>query len=187
VINHINFLEVPLLYIWFLPRKITALVKVETWDHPVFKHLAEMWGGIPVNRNIADTRAIRLGMEALRRKKILVIAPEGTRSRNGRLQQGRAGALIMAMKGPVPISPVAPWGGENFFRNLARMRKTRITIRSGEPFFVDQEDAREIRKNRQETADALMHRIADLLPQAYRGVYNNGVPEAGNAFLRPVI
>ncbi len=186
VTNHINFLEVPLLYLWCLPRKIAALVKEETWDNPVFRHLADMWGGIPVNRNASDTRAIRLGIDALKKKKVLIIAPEGTRSRDGRLRQGRAGAVLLAMKGGVPIYPLAHWGGENYFHNLKGFRKTRITIKSGEPFFINQENAREIRKYRKETADALMYRIAELMPKKYRGIYDSECPVEGAAFLKPL-
>ena len=33
-VNHVNFIEIPVLIMQLLPRPITGLVKRETWDHP---------------------------------------------------------------------------------------------------------------------------------------------------------
>lgn len=89
VTNHINFLEVPLLYLLFQPRRIVGLVKVETWHNPVLGWLADAWEAIPIRRGIVDTRAFRLAMDELARGAFVGVAPEGTRSRTGALQRGK--------------------------------------------------------------------------------------------------
>src|SRR4030042_952517 len=81
--NHINFMEVPLLYTHLQPRAVTGFAKAETWNNPAMGYLFDLWGAIPLRRGEADTRAFRLALKALQSGKILAVAPEGTRSRHG--------------------------------------------------------------------------------------------------------
>ena len=179
VINHINFLEVPLLYLQFLPRAVRAFVKIETWSHPLYKYLAKWWGGIPVNRGKADSSAMREGLETLRRGDILVLAPEGTRSGTGQLQKGFAGVVALAARSRVPIYPVAHFGGERLYRNLKKLRRTRITLRVGTPFFLNLKERRTTQQIRQQAVDQIMLRLARLLPESMHGYYAGREPLEG--------
>jgi len=171
VINHINFLEVPLLYLQFLPRAVRAFVKIETWSHPLYKYLAKWWGGIPVNRGKADSSAMREGIETLRRGNILVLAPEGTRSGTGQLQKGFAGVVALAARSRVPIYPVAHYGGERLYRNIKKFRRTKITLRVGKPFILNLGEKRTTQQIRQEAVDQIMIKLASLLPKFMHGYY----------------
>src|SRR5512136_1936587 len=84
-INHINSLEVPLLFTHLLPRQMIGLAKVETWDNKVMGWLFDLWDSIPVRRGEADFEAIRRCLKVLSAGNFLAIAPEGTRSYDGRL------------------------------------------------------------------------------------------------------
>ena len=70
VCNHINSLEVPLMYTHLQPRKITGFAKSETWDNPVMGMLFDLWGAIPLQRGEADVEAIKRGLKALDEGKI---------------------------------------------------------------------------------------------------------------------
>ena len=75
VSNHINFLEIPVLYTHLQPRRITTLAKAETWDNPVLGYLFDMGDGIPLHRGEADVGAIRRALGVLAAGEILAIAP----------------------------------------------------------------------------------------------------------------
>jgi 1-acyl-sn-glycerol-3-phosphate acyltransferase len=171
VINHINFLEAPVMYTHLQPRPVTALAKVETWDNPALRPLANLWGAIPLRRGEADTAAIRRALAALEAGYIMIVAPEGTRSGDGRLQRGHPGIVLLALRSGAPLLPVAYYGGELFWRNVSGLRRTDFDIVVGQPFYLDARGGKVTRRVRQQMADEIMHQLAALLPPAYRGVY----------------
>jgi len=171
VANHISSLEVPIIYAHMHPRPMTAFAKAETWKHPLLGPLASLWGAIPLRRGEANARAFRRGLEALANGQIVMIAPEGTRSGHGRLQRGLPGVVLLAIRSGAPLLPMAHYGGEKFRDNLRRLRRTDFHVVVGEPFALNPGKRRINGEFRQELADALMCRIAALLPAAYRGVY----------------
>ena len=83
-VNHINFLEIPVLYTLLRPRRVIGLAKVETWDNPALRVLANLWGAIPLRRGWADTMAFRKAEEVLMGGGIIGLTPEGTRNETGR-------------------------------------------------------------------------------------------------------
>ncbi len=174
VTNHINFLEVPVVYTHLQPRPLTGFVKAETLKNPILGPLLfGLWGGIPIRRGEADVTAFRLALQALQAGKIVAIAPEGTRSGNGRLQRGHPGSAFLALRSGAPILPLAYYGGERFWKNIYRLRRTDFHIVVGQPFYLKSETDRITRHMRQQMADEIMFQIAALLPPPYRGVYSN--------------
>jgi 1-acyl-sn-glycerol-3-phosphate acyltransferase len=173
VINHINFLEAPILYTHMQPRPLTGFAKAETWDIPFLRFLANQWDAIPLQRGEADTIAFRRGLAALKEGKILGVAPEGTRSGDGVLQRGHSGIVLMALRSGAPLLPIVTYGGEHIWQNLKRLRRTDFSIRVGRPFYLDPRDVRVDRQVRQKMADEIMYQLAALLPEAYRGPYAN--------------
>lgn len=177
VANHISSLEVPIIYTHLQPRPATAFAKAETWDHPLFGPLAKLWGAIPLHRGEADAEAFRAGLEALREGKILALAPEGTRSHDGRLQRGMPGVVLVAERSGAPLQPIACYGHETFRQNLRCLRRTDFHVAVGEPFIIDLGGQRAGRATRQAVADEIMARIAALLPPDYRGIYADAVDQ----------
>ena len=170
VFNHVNFLEVPLIYTLLLPRNICGIAKKETWDNWFLRILAKAWGGIPIDRETPSISTFREAEKALKEKKILCIAPEGTRSGTGVLGKGHQGVVFIALQNRVPILIVAHYGAEKFWQNIKRLKRTRITFVVGKPFLLVSET--KITKNvHQEMTDQIMTRLASLLPESYRGAY----------------
>lgn len=181
--NHVNFIEVPILYLHLLPRPVTGFVKADNWEKPFLRWLFNLWHAIPLHRGEADMAAIRAGLAALARDQILAIAPEGTRTGDGRLQQGHPGIAVMALKSGAPILPVAYWGGEKFWHNFPRLRRTDFNIGVGRPFTLDAGGARVTKQMRRQMADEIMCQIARLLPPEYRGYYTD-LSAATETYLR---
>ena len=171
--NHINFLDAPLLITHLVPRPITGLVKRETCDNPAMAWLFNLWGGIPIDREVADFNAFKSARDALvKQHMILAIAPEGTRSEDGRLVQGKPGITILAKQADAPILPIACYGQENFKRNFRRLKRTPTTIKVGKPFRCKFEGQDRSKQFMQAVTDAIMLEIADLLPEEYHGDYH---------------
>jgi 1-acyl-sn-glycerol-3-phosphate acyltransferase len=181
--NHINLLEAPIMYTHLIPRSVTAFVKVENWDNWFYRWVLNLWEAIPLHRGEADMGAIRSGLAALQAGKMLAVAPEGTRTRNGRLRQGHPGIVVMALKSGAPILPVAYWGQEASKSNIKRLRRTDFNMNVGRPFTLDPGDQRITKQNRQQMADEIMHQIAALLPEQYRGYYSD-LTQATETYLK---
>jgi 1-acyl-sn-glycerol-3-phosphate acyltransferase len=123
----------------------------------------------------ADFTVLREVLKRLKNGGVLVLAPEGTRSPTAQLQQAWDGAGYLAAKARVPILPVGLAGSEDvrFFGNLRRLRRTRVAIRVGEPFWLPPIQSKERATTLRQYTDEIMCRIAVLLPLEYRGVYTN--------------
>jgi len=185
VTNHINFLEVPLLYTRLMPRNICALVKAETWNNPLLGFLGNLWNAIPINRGAIDRKALSTAREVLDEGGILVVAPEGTRSGDGRLRRGRPGVVLLALNSGIPVFPLAHYGGETFWRNFRSFRRTPFTVKRGKPFLVEIGKKSCGREQRNVIADEIMRRIAELLPERLKGYYA-GLTETGYRYLQGI-
>lgn len=171
--NHINFLDVPVLYTRLLPRPITGFAKIETWDSRPMAYLFSLWEAIPIRRGQADTNAMRLGLEALRAGKILAIAPEGTRSGHGKLNQGQPGVVTVALRSNAPLLPIVYYGNEAFSSNIRRLKRTDFHIRVGKPFKINTFGQKVTHQVRHQIIDEIMYQLAAMLPPEYRGCYSN--------------
>ncbi len=169
--NHVNFLEVPVLYSHLQPRRITTLAKAETWNNPLMGYLFNMAQGIPVHRGEFDITAVRKALAVLQGGDILGIAPEGTRSNHGRLQRGKPGIVLLATKTKAPLLPLVFYGGEQYRRRWTHLRRTDFHIVVGQPFSVRTDPGPVSAETRQQIADEIMYQLAALLPPEYRGVY----------------
>ncbi len=178
VTNHTNILEVPLLYTHLLPRPVTCFVASNRWQNPFFRWLLDGARMIPLHRGEADVAALREGMRRLEAGEIVIIAPEGTRNRDGRLQRAKAGVVPFALRSGAPLLPLAYHGHEGFGDNLRRLRRTDFHIVVGQPFRLETGGLRITRDRRQAIADEIMRHLARLLPPANRGVYADLSPDS---------
>ena len=183
IVNHVNFLELPTIYPRIRSDLGIGFSKVENWANPIYRLLFNNWDVIPIDRDAIDVTAMRKGFEALDQGRILFITPEGTRSHDGQLQQGKPGVVMMALHNGAPVWPVACYGGEAFSDNLKRLRRTEYHIVVGDPFLVVTDGARVTGEVRQRITDEMMYQIAALLPPQYRGFYRD-VTTATDDYLR---
>lgn len=171
--NHTGSVEVPIMFTELLPRPVTGLAKIESWDNWFLRWLFNLWEVIPIRRNELDMTAMHRAFEALQKGYILGISPEGTRNKTGELIRARPGIVILALHSRAPLLPIANWGGENFLSNLKRARRTDFGIAVGKPFELDTHSERVTAEVRQKIADEMMYEVARLLPEKYRGEYSD--------------
>jgi 1-acyl-sn-glycerol-3-phosphate acyltransferase len=142
-------------------------------DNPFMGWLFDLFESIPIRRGEVDLKAIHSCLEALSTGDILAVAPEGTRSYDGKLQAGQPGIVLLALHSGAPILPVMHWGGEAFSQNLKHWKRTDFHIRVGQPFRLDPHGQRVTGKVRQTMTDEIMRVMAMLLPPEYRGNFGD--------------
>lgn len=171
IINHVNFLDVPLVYSRLVPRKMSGYARHDSWDNPFKALLFSIWGAYPLRRGEADLDGLRWGLERLKEEWIIGIAPEGTRSGDGRLLEAHPGAAFLAQRSGAPILPIVYYGHEDY-RNNFPWRRTDTYAVVGEPFMIEAE-GRVTQEMRKQMLDEMMYQMAALLPPEYRGVYSD--------------
>ena len=171
VTNHLSVFDTPIL-LTICPHTIRALVAAKHKRNPIFAPLLVIMDSIWVRRGEVDRQALRESLAVLREGGVLGVAPEGTRARGTyALQPGKTGAAYLATRADVPIVPVALSGTEHMKSNLPRLRRTDVRAVVGKPFRLP-ENGRVRGEKLHEYTDLIMHRIAELLPEEYRGAYS---------------
>lgn len=169
MVNHTSNLEGPMLYAFLQPRRLHAIAKQELWNSKFMAYLMETWKSIPVDRDNMGRATMDACFKVLDQKDILAIAPEGTRSKDGKLQQGKGGIAFIAHKKDAPMVPVAVMGFEKSNKKFLRRRK--IVIKVGPCFEIIQKGGRIDADTRQSLADEIMLRLAMMMPEEKRGYY----------------
>jgi len=172
-LNHLSYFDTPLLLVNPIRPDITALVTTKYMDKPFIGWFIRTAKGIWINRDIADFSAIRDAAKVLKKGIALGIAPEGTRSKTGEMQEAKPGTIMLAVKTGMPVLPVGITGSETAFQKLGRFRRPQMTVRFGKPFVVPTPKPGNRSNELKRWTYELMLRIAALVPESYRGIYKN--------------
>jgi 1-acyl-sn-glycerol-3-phosphate acyltransferase len=155
--NHTSSVDAPAV-VGAIPRRIAVLLKRSLFKWPIVGQAFQMARFIPVDRNNRDSAiaSVEKATEALRAGQSFLIYPEGTRSPDGRLQQFKKGAVLMAIKAGVPIVPMACSGAHRI------MAKHSLVTHPGEILveFLEPIDASQYSL---EQRDNLNERVRDVL------------------------
>ncbi|MGZ9226366.1 MAG: lysophospholipid acyltransferase family protein, partial [Anaerolineales bacterium] len=136
--NHLGRLDTATLLCIIDREDIIMPVAEKYRNHPLFGAIGRAVNAIWLNRFEADYSALREILARMRKGGMLVIAPEGTRSKTEALQEGKMGVAFLASKSGYPVLPVAVTGTEDraIMENLKRFRRSKIIVRAGDPFYV---------------------------------------------------
>ncbi len=173
VMNHVHWLDIAAIGA-LLPfaYRVSWLAKSELFATPISHWFFSTMHVIPVRRGKGDFMAIDTATDALRQGAILVIFPEGHRSRTGQLQKGRGGAVRLAMNSGMPIVPLALTGTQAGLRGT--LLRQPVHLRIGKPYWIEPVGEGKLAPDTMKRlTDAMMIRIADMLPEEYQGVYAN--------------
>jgi 1-acyl-sn-glycerol-3-phosphate acyltransferase len=179
-INHLSLYEAPFI-LSFWPSSPEVIGAVDIWSKPGQSTLARLYGGIPVRRGEYDRRAIEVALNVLNSGRSLLIAPEGGRSHVPGMRRAQPGVAFLMDLVQVPVLPVGFIGTTDDMMDKALHRKKPlIEMRIGKPVFLPPSEGKgeARRESRQRNADLVMHRIAELLPVEYHGVYQDDPPNS---------
>jgi 1-acyl-sn-glycerol-3-phosphate acyltransferase len=144
----------------YLRRRVQFMAKSQLF-RPGLRWILRRAGAFPVRRGRHDEQAIASAKAILERGGILVIYPEGGRSRSGRMaEHARPGVGRLALETGAPVVPVAIYGSLRA-RNWKRLDFPRVTIRYGAPLRYEQllDSSREAQ---QLVADEVLDAVREL-------------------------
>lgn len=125
--THISDLDPPLVAVTS-KRQLAFFAKEELFKIPVLGFIISRLNAFPVSRGKSDRAALKKSVEVLEEGNMLLIFPEGTRSRSGELGEFQEGASFIAMKANATIVPTAITGQYD--------KKRGVTITYGTPIDV---------------------------------------------------
>ena len=154
VANHTSSADAPAV-VNAIPRRIAVLLKKSLFNYPIVGQAFQLAHFIPVERSRHDSAIASLekAIEAMKEGQSFLIYPEGTRSPDGRLQEFKKGAVVMAIKAGVPIVPIACSGAHRI------MEKRSLIIHPGDILveFLDPVDAPSYTFEQREELNAIVH------------------------------
>jgi 1-acyl-sn-glycerol-3-phosphate acyltransferase len=171
--NHLGLLDVTLLF-YAIDRWDVFIPVAEKWEQSAFlRWLGRHLNFVFIDRFNPDLKAMRIMIRLMQAGHILVIAPEGTRSRVESLNEGKPGVSYLAAKLQRPILPVGLAGTEDrvVLANLKRLRRSSIVVTAGNTFSLPNLPHRDRAAALKDYTDEIMCRIAALIPEKNRGVY----------------
>jgi 1-acyl-sn-glycerol-3-phosphate acyltransferase len=177
VANHTSLVD-PVLLAALFPRRLVFVAKAELFRYWPLGWILRAIRAIPVQRGQADIRALREVLVRLATGEVVVVFPEGTRSRTGVLGRARAGVGWLAARSQAPVLPVAIMGTERLRQPASWVRRPQLLVRCGVAEPCPAGGARRL-GGYQAVADELLARVAALLPVERRGPYASWVLAAG--------
>jgi len=170
--NHLSWTDIPLVAA-YVPGKVIYMAKEEYFSSRL-AWLVRFLGAFPVKRGEGDRQALRAAEEQLKKGNVVVLFPEGTRSKTRTMAKGHAGLGMIALRSGVPVIPVAIWGSENALKKFG----TSITISYGKPMTFKPKGKKATREDIDNATESVMHEIAAMIPPVYRGVYAENEKES---------
>lgn len=131
--NHISAYDPPLVGC-LIPRVVYFMAKKELFRIPLLGPLIRFYNAIPTDRTGTSLSTVRRVEALLAAEQAVLVFPEGTRMRSGRLGTPKAGVGMLAVRNHADIVPVHLDG---LYRKRGfRLRRPRVQVVFGEPLRV---------------------------------------------------
>jgi 1-acyl-sn-glycerol-3-phosphate acyltransferase len=171
--NHASYLDPPLVGS-ALPRDINYLARESLFRFPGVGAILRSWNSVPVDRDGGGAKGLKMILDRLLKGGAIILFPEGTRTRDGKLQPARSGIGLTVIKSTAPVVPVRVFGTyEAYGRHMKIPLPRRVIVRYGKPLLFEElrAEAQTCPKPRlkeiyQEVSDAIMAEIARLEPRS---------------------
>ncbi len=162
--NHMSYLDPIMVALVSGQRPLNSMGKASLLKIPVFGRFLRAVNTFPVNRGIVDKGAIVQSLKLLSNGEVLLIFPEGTRHRDGKLGKPFPGVSSIALKTGASIVPVGIIGTDKVLPNgskLPRFPKLKAVI--GEPIQVEKVATADRKEREAELTSRLMNEIENLI------------------------
>ncbi len=169
--NHDSFLDPPLVGAG-LERDINYLARDSLFRYPGLGTVLRSWNSVPVDREGGGAAGLKAILDRLLAGGAIILFPEGTRSKDGRLQKARSGIGLTVIKSNAVVIPVRVFGTfEAYGRQMKVPLPRSVAVKYGQPlkFAALRAEAKVCTKARlkeiyQQVADEIMAEIGKLQP-----------------------
>ncbi len=170
--NHLHYLDPFALSTRFWRKRyFVPMAKIELERTFFVGPALQANGTIFIKRGEADVPALRGALAVLEAGYVLLIAPEGTRSRDGVLHPAEKGMGMLVRRANPILMPVGIWGTPDFPSAYKRLRRPVVHYRFGPPYRFHLPKTRHRREQEAMIVDYAMRRLAQCLPLSMRGPY----------------
>jgi 1-acyl-sn-glycerol-3-phosphate acyltransferase len=171
--NHASYIDPPLIGAG-LRRGINYLARENLFRFPIMGWVLHQWQVVPVDREGGGAKGLKAILDRLLAGGAIILFPEGTRTRDGKLQPARSGIGLTVIKSAAPVIPVRVFGTYGAYgRHLGWPRPHPVAVKYGRPmeFAELRAESKTCLKPRlkeiyQEVANELMAAISKLEPYA---------------------
>ena len=177
--NHASFVDPPLVGAG-LKRQINYLARENLFRFPVLGWILHQWQVVPVDREGGGAKGLKMILDRLLAGGAIILFPEGTRTRDGKLQPTRSGIGLTVIKSNAPVVPVRVFGTFEAYNRHMRFPRPfhTLTVKYGRQMQFEKlrNEAKTCSKQRlkeiyQQVADELMQTIAMLQPCEDKDVF----------------
>lgn len=150
--NHFSLADPPLLG-GALPRRVHYMAKKELFEVPILGWFIHRVNAFPLNREEGDIGALRTAEELLKKGEMLLMFPEGTRSRAGILRKPKPGVGMLAARSRAQVVPT-------LVHNTNQLKRGKpVTVWFGRPLIFEGPESRD---GYQAFAERVMAEIASM-------------------------
>lgn len=135
--NHQSYVDPPLVGLT-CPRRMNYLARDSLFRVPILAQVIHFLDAIPIDREGGGLAGLKETLRRLRGGELVLIFPEGTRTRDGEVAPLKPGFIAVARRSRVPLIPVALDGAYHAWPRMARFpRLSRLAVVIGEPISVN--------------------------------------------------
>ena len=163
--NHQSYWDPPVVAS-FITARFSFMAKAELFEGKKwFKWLIIACGAFPVVRGAGAEKALDVAFETIKKGRVFVIFPEGTRSKDGTIGKGKSGVALIASMADAPVIPVCLMYGLDG-------DKKRLDFAVGDMIpasdlkFADEKDRKELKR----ISERVMEPIKELQQQILTGI-----------------
>ncbi len=159
--NHLSHID-PAFIMTATKRPVTYMSKKEHFDGAIRRLVFKQVGVIPVDREAGGSEALKGAIEILENDGAIGIFPEGTRSRDGKMGQGKTGVARLAAVTGAAVVPVAIRQTDDVWPVSKRAPRPwrKFYYKFGDPMYFDYDE--KTHEYYRKFTDDVMSRISEL-------------------------
>src|SRR5450759_5018249 len=135
--NHASYLDPPLVGSG-VKRGINYLARENLFRFPIMGWVLRQWQVVPVDRDGGGAAGLRAILDRLLAGGAIILFPEGTRTRDGKLQPARSGIGLTVISSSALVGPARVFGTyEAYGRHLRIPRPYQVSVKYGRPMMFE--------------------------------------------------